>query len=55
MSFPGSWGRFDHTTLTNLLAHRIGREGTGPLTPSLQPLWLHPITTVFADPHWHAG
>jgi hypothetical protein len=52
MSFPGSWGAYDHTTLENLLPHRLGREGTGPKTPSLQALWTHPITTVFCSPHW---
>jgi hypothetical protein len=47
MSFPGTWGASDRTTLTNFNVHEIGTAKAGPKTPSLQPSWADPVGTVF--------
>jgi hypothetical protein len=52
MSFPGTWGGNDHTTLRNARSFQIGQEGAGPKTPSLQALWIDPITTIFCSEQW---
>jgi hypothetical protein len=52
MSFPGTWGANDRTALENFRTQRLGKEGKGPRTPSLQPLWQRPVRTVFCDSHW---
>jgi hypothetical protein len=52
MSFPGTWGGNDHTRLRNARSFQIGQEGAGPKTPSLQPLWIDPITTIFCSEQW---
>jgi hypothetical protein len=52
MSFPGFWGGHDTAgmSLENERAHapRLGGE---PKTPSMQSLWVEPLTTVFCK--WH--
>jgi hypothetical protein len=52
MSFPGTWGGNDHTRLRNARSFQIGEEGAGPKTPTLQPLWIDPITTIFCSEQW---
>jgi hypothetical protein len=47
MSFPGTWGANDRTTLDNFKSNPIGKEGMGPRTPSLQPLWQRPVLSIF--------
>jgi hypothetical protein len=52
MSFPGTWGGNDYTALANQRAFRLGEPGRGPRTPSLQALWVDPITTIFCSSQW---
>jgi hypothetical protein len=52
MSFPGTWGANDRTSLENLRSLRLGKEGSGPRSPPLQPLWQQPVRTVFCSEHW---
>jgi hypothetical protein len=47
MSFPGTWGATDRTTLTNFKEHDIGNPKAGPKTPSLQGPWTNPVGTIF--------
>ncbi len=52
MSFPGTWGANDLTTLkTPARSHRLG-SGAGPKTPSLQALWREPLRVVFCTKTW---
>lgn len=48
MSFPGTWGADDRTTLRNFVTHEL-HEGKAPKTPSLQPLWQEPVTAIFCS------
>lgn len=52
MTFPGTWGGNDYTALANQRAFRLGEPGRGPRTPSLQALWVDPITTIFCSSQW---
>jgi hypothetical protein len=52
MSFPGTWGGNDHTRLRNQRSFQLGAPGLGPRTPSLQALWLDPISTIFCSDQW---
>jgi hypothetical protein len=53
MTFPGSWGGNDFTELINERDQRLSGPGSGPLTPTLQPLWYDPTHTVFCSKYWH--
>ena len=53
MSFPGTWGANDLTTLETLRSHRLSNPAPGPRTPSLQRLWREPLNTVFCTGTWH--
>jgi hypothetical protein len=46
MSFPGYWGGNGVTQLVNERSHTLATGGE-PKTPSMQPLWVDPLTTVF--------
>jgi hypothetical protein len=46
MSFPGYWGGPGETLLANQKDQPILHEGE-PKTPSMQALWISPLTTVF--------
>ena len=52
MTFPGTWGGNDHTTLRNARSFQIGPEGAGPKTPALHGLWIDPITKIFCSEQW---
>lgn len=47
MSFPGTWGEDDRTTLRNFRSISLGDPGLGPKTPTLQALWQEPVRTIF--------
>jgi lysophospholipase L1-like esterase len=47
MSFPGTWGADDRTTLRNFRSNPLGKPGLGPKTPTLQALWQEPVRTIF--------
>ncbi len=47
MSFPGTWGADDRTTLRNFRTNPLGKPGLGPKTPTLQALWQEPVRTIF--------
>jgi hypothetical protein len=47
MTFPGTWGAHDQTTLVNFKSRGIGKEGRGPRTPTLQGLWQRPVFSIF--------
>jgi hypothetical protein len=49
MSFPGTWGENARTVVKNFRTFRLGPEGAGPRTPSLQALWIDPLTTIFCS------
>jgi hypothetical protein len=48
LDFPGEWGPSDRTTLAGVPVSM----GSGPLSPSCQPLWIDPIWSIFCNPHW---
>lgn len=50
-SFPGHWGAQDQTIFLNEERHATP-EGRGPKSPSLQPTWENPFTTIFCDRYW---
>jgi hypothetical protein len=52
MSFPGRWGLNDRSVLANFAHHPTSRSGKGPKTPTLQPLWIDPLRTVFCNQYW---
>jgi hypothetical protein len=53
MDFLGRWAPYSRTTLENFRqGQRLGRDGTGPATPTLQRLWQHPIETIFGGRNW---
>jgi lysophospholipase L1-like esterase len=47
MSFKGSWGADDRTTLRNFRSNPLGDPGHGPLSPPLQALWREPVKLIF--------
>jgi hypothetical protein len=47
MSFPGTWGATDTTTLHNFKTISMGPPRHGPLTPSLQGPWQTPVAAIF--------
>jgi lysophospholipase L1-like esterase len=47
MSFDGSWGANDRTTLRNFKTTQLGKLGHGPLSPPLQALWREPVALIF--------
>jgi hypothetical protein len=49
MAFPGRWGENARTVIHNFRTFRLGPEGVGPPTPSLQALWIDPLTTIFCS------
>jgi hypothetical protein len=51
MSFPGTWGANDRTTLENERTHVL-KEGGAPATPTYQRLWEDPLLTIFCGEHW---
>jgi hypothetical protein len=56
MSFPGRWSRYSRLTLENLRKQlRLGKDGGGPQTPSLQALWQSPMRTIFGGGAWKEG
>jgi hypothetical protein len=49
MSFPGYWGGTNAVTkLENAREHTLATGGA-PKTPSMQPLWVRPLNTVFCS------
>jgi hypothetical protein len=48
MSFPGTWGLDDTTTFENFKSNRLG-HGSGPRSPSQQPLWEEPVLKIFCQ------
>jgi lysophospholipase L1-like esterase len=46
MTFPGTWGGEDVTTLRNFQSTELG-SGAGPQTPTLQALWREPVQLIF--------
>jgi hypothetical protein len=51
MSFPGTWGANDRTTLENERT-QVLKSGSAPATPTYQPLWQDPLVTIFCGAHW---
>lgn len=47
MSFPGYWGAEESTTLEGYFKSTSVARGAAPKTPSLQPLWITPVTKIF--------
>jgi hypothetical protein len=54
MRFLGTWAPNSRTTIENARkGQRLGRDTPGPATPTLQPLWSRPLTTIFGGGTWH--
>ena len=54
MRFLGRWAPDSRTTLENARdGLRLGKDTPGPATPTLQPLWSRPLTTIFGGGTWH--
>jgi hypothetical protein len=51
MSFPGTWGANDSTTLVNERT-QVLKQGSAPATPTYQPLWQDPLATIFCGANW---
>lgn len=49
MSFPGYWGASEETVLYGFFKRTQLGKGSGPQTPSEQPLWRDPVTKIFCD------
>jgi hypothetical protein len=50
MSFPGTWGAEDTTTLINFKENRLNEHpGPGPASPPLQASWRKPIPLIFCE------
>lgn len=47
MSFKGSWGADDRTTLRNFKSNPLGDPDHGPFSPPLQKLWREPVALIF--------
>jgi lysophospholipase L1-like esterase len=47
MTFPGTWGADDRTTLRNFRSTELGKRGLGPKTPTLQGPWQEPVRAIF--------
>jgi hypothetical protein len=56
MSFPGKWSTYTRMTLENLRKRlRLGKDSSGPQTPSLQRLWQSPMRSIFGGGAWKRG
>jgi hypothetical protein len=49
MSFPGTWGDKDTTTLATYFKEFELGKGPGPRTPSQQSLWEKPVPWIFCE------
>jgi hypothetical protein len=47
MTFPGTWGADDRTTLRNFRSNELAKPGLGPKTPTLQGPWQEPVRAIF--------
>ena len=47
MSFKGSWGADDRTTLRNFKSNALGKPGHGPDSLPWQTLWREPVPLIF--------
>jgi hypothetical protein len=56
MNFPGTWAPFARIEVDNLgETHRLGKDGAGPASPPLQPLWRKPMNAIFGGGAWVNG
>jgi hypothetical protein len=50
MSFPGTWGKEDTTTLVNFKENLLNDPpGPGPASPPLQASWRKPVPLIFCE------
>jgi hypothetical protein len=52
MTFPGTWGLNDKTAFVTWKENLLGPPGSGPRTPSRQPLWTRPLRQIFCGKAW---